>query len=767
MFGKYLSVQFILFPLLALLLFNSCSQAAKKKHILIIQSYESSFPAYKEMKKILAARLQKKDIQAEVYSYYLDCEQNLEKKQKINLFGKLNELCPWKPDIILTFDDQALNILLSCGHPCIATIPVVFTGVNYPNASFIQKYPNITGFHDKPDYKTNIKLIEQLIGKCIVVRVTDGEYIDQLILKDMNEQIKSICKMNDLYSPDRIRISGKNGISLNGEKKIEPDTMYVSTINGKSTRSLVKGLGENYYNKAYLATKRDYLTLSLGRFSSFPGFSVIYEMIGSNNGVVGGFVSPLEDLTILATNRIAQILKGASPCDFSQITETSKAYIFDYKVLEQWGISRSKLPAGSLFVNMPFYIQYKIYIIFLLILVGISFIIIITYQRILYKRENARKIEIQENLRQEKEFLSFALESGNIFTFRYKNGTFLFDKEFYHYLDMPEEPISADRFQQAIHPSEQADFLLNRYKLDHGFTSRQITRRRYDFNKKGYLWWEFRYAQNTNLNSQSADNQVEVNGLCLNIQHTKDTEQELIDARKKAEESDQMKSVFLANMSHEIRTPLNAIVGFSQLIASEEMQLEDEEKKEFISLINKNSDQLLKLINDILDLSRIESGHISFAYEICNLSELMDDVYNTHRLLMPDGVELRKKVPEKPAIINTDRIRLTQVLTNFINNATKFTEEGYIEIKYEYSDDNRFILLSVKDTGKGIPQEKIKQVFERFQKLDEFAKGTGLGLAISQSIIRTFKGTIQLESEEGKGSKFIVSLPYEPSSLGQ
>ena len=521
MSGKYLSVQFILFPLLALLLFNSCSQAAKKKHILIIQSYESSFPAYKEMKKILAARLQEKDIQAEVYSYYLDCEQNLEKKQKINLFGKLNELCPWKPDIILTFDDQALNILLSCSHPCIATIPVVFTGVNYPNASFIQKYPNITGFHDKPDYKTNIKLIEQLIGKCIVVRVTDGEYIDQLILKDMNEQIKNICKMNDLYSPDRIRISGKNGISLNGEKKIEPDTMYVSTINGKSTRSLVKGLGENYYNKAYLATKRDYLTLSLGRFSSFPGFSVIYEMIGSNNGVVGGFVSPLEDLTILAANRIASILKGASPSDFSQITETSKAYIFDYKVLEQWGISRSKLPAGSLFVNMPFYIQYKIYIIFLLILVGISFVIIITYQRILYKRENARKIEIQENLRQEKEFLSFALESGNIFTFRYKNGTFLFDKEFYHYLDMPEEPISADRFQQAIHPSEQADFLLNRYKLDHGFTSRQITRRRYDFNKKGYLWWEFRYAQNTSQNTQSAGNQVEVNGLCLNIQHTK------------------------------------------------------------------------------------------------------------------------------------------------------------------------------------------------------------------------------------------------------
>ena len=763
MSGKSSLVQSIFLPLLYLLLFSSCSHAAKKKHILIIQSYESNFPAYKEMKKILAKQLQEKDIQAEIYSYYLDCEQNLEKKQKINLFEKLNELCSWEPDIILTFDDQALNILLTCDHPCITTIPVVFTGVNYPNTSFLQKYPNITGFHDKPDYKTNIKLIEQLIGKCIVVRVTDGEYIDQMILEDMNEQIKDICKMNDLYSPDRIRISGKNGISLNGEKKIEPDIMYVSTINGKSTRSLIKGLGENYYNKAYLATKRDYLTLSLGRFSSFPGFSVIYEMIGSNNGVAGGFVTPLEGLTILAANRIVDILKGVPTSNFSQITETSKAYVFDYKVLEQWGISRSKLPAGSLFVNMPFYIQYKIYFIFLLILVGISLIIIITYQRILYKRENIRKKEIQENLRQEKEFLSFALESGNIFTFRYKNGTFLFDKEFYHYLNIPEEPISADRFQKAIHPSEQADFLLNRYKLDHGFASRQITKRRYNFNQKGYLWWEFRYAQNINISN--GETEIEVNGLCLNIQHTKDTEDELINARRKAEESDQMKSVFLANMSHEIRTPLNAIVGFSQLIASEDMELEEEERLEFIGLINKNSDQLLKLINDILDLSRIESGHISFAYEMCNMNELMDDVYNTHRLLMPQGVELRKKVPETPAIINTDRIRLTQVLTNFINNATKFTTQGYIEIKYEYSSDNRFILLSVRDTGKGIPTDKIQQVFERFQKLDEFAKGTGLGLAISQSIIKTFKGTIQLESEEGKGSKFTVSLPYEPASL--
>ena len=129
---------------------------------------------------------------------------------------------------------------------------------------------------------------------------------------------------------------------------------------------------------------------------------------------------------------------------------------------------------------------------------------------------------------------------------------------------------------------------------------------------------------------------------------------------------------------------------------------------------------------------------------------------------MPEGVELRMQVPDVPAIIHTDRLRLTQVCTNFINNARKFTTQGYIEIKYELSKDSRFILLSVSDTGKGIPEEKKALVFERFQKLDEFAQGTGLGLAICQSIIKTFGGNISLESTIGKGSTFTIALPYTP-----
>ncbi|WP_455637836.1 ATP-binding protein [Parabacteroides sp.] len=761
MSNKIQPAQYILLLVLFCILNSSCNQTSPQKHILIIQSYEAGLPVYKEMKKIFAEQLQKRKIHAEVRSIYLDCTKKSEKQQKLTLYKGLNALSSWNPDIILTCNDPALSALLTCDHPSVKTTPIVFTGANYPNEVFIRKSPNMTGFRNKPDYRTNIQLIEQLIGNCIIVRVTDDPYADNILLTDMDQQIKDICRTNNIFSTERIRLSGKRGISIPKEKKIIPDAMYISTINGKSTRSLIRGLGENYYNKAYLAIKRDYLTLSLGRFSSFPGFSVINEMIGYNYGVVGGYVTTMEEQTILGANRIADILFGAPTDNFPKIIEADKKYVFDYKILDQWDISLSKLPAESKIINIPFYIRYQSYIICIAFLLGITLIIVIVYQRILYKRESAHKKEVQENLKREKEFLSFALESGNIFTFRYKNGIFYFDKEFYHYLDLPEEPISAERFSNAIHVSEQTDFQQNRYKLDHGFPSRQITRRRYDFNGKGYQWWEFRYAQNTNINTENNDYSVEVNGLCLNIQQIKETEINLKKALKKAEESDKMKSAFLANMSHEIRTPLNAIVGFSQLLSSD-MDLELEERNEFISLINTNNALLLKLINDILDLSRIESGQISFTYADCNLSQLIEDIFNTHRLLMPQGVELIKDIPEIPAIIYTDCFRLTQVITNFINNATKFTTHGYIKVKYEYSEDNRHILISVEDTGKGIPEDKIKLVFERFQKLDEFAKGTGLGLAISLSIIKTFKGTIHLDSEEGKGSKFTISLPYTP-----
>lgn len=757
-----MTIKLAIIHLCLLSMLTACSRDTAKKHILLIQSYEANFPVYEEMKKLLADGLGHKNIEADIYVHYLDAVQSGEKTRRLDIYNKLDQLSSSDLDLIVINDDEALNAFLACKHPLVGTLPVVFMGVNYPNLSLIRKYPNLTGFFDKPDYKTNFQLIEQLIGKCIVVRMLDNTDTDQSIKRDMDEQLKDICNTNEIFSPDRVRLSGKNGISLSNVPKIYPDAMYISTINARSARSFVKGTGENYYNKAYLATQRNQAIAILERSCAFPGFTAINELVGNDNGIVGGYITPIEEQVSQAVDRIAKILDGTPPTHFPQVTETKKSYVFNYKALERWDISLDALPRGSILIQMPFYVRHQYGLAALIITISIIITLTIIYQRIQYKREAAYKRDAQRRLKREKEFMSFALESGNIFTFKYKNGIFEFDEKFYRTLNIPMRPLSAEQFREAIHPDEQEDFDMNRYKLDHGFPSRQITRRRYDFNKQGYVWWEFRYAQDRTPDDDHKDtHEIEVSGLCLNIQQIKEDEQKLIEARVKAEESDKMKSVFLANMSHEIRTPLNAIVGFSQILASD-MPLEPQEKSEFSDLINKNSDLLLKLINDILDLSRIEAGRISFSFENHNLTHLIEDVFHTHELLMPPGVELRKKTPDNPAIIYTDRFRLTQVLTNLINNASKFTHQGYIQIGYDYSPDERSILIEVSDTGIGIPKDKLRLVFERFQKLNEFAQGTGLGLAISRSIIQTFDGSIQIESEEGKGSKFTISLPYKP-----
>lgn len=752
----------LILPILVLVFF-SCSHNTKEKHILIIHSYEPDYPAYKDVQAIYTKGFQQEDIPVSIFTFYLNCEEYFEKEEKDRIYALLNTLSNWKPDLIIVDDDQATYSLLCCEHSMLDTIPIVFTGVNYPNLPIIKKRPNTTGFWDKPDYKTNIELIERLIGKSMILRVMDSTFLDKKISQDMSEQLKDLYPIlqTDRQKGTRLILGTKqkNITPLAELSKIYFDSTYIFTLQPRYSSSLMKSLAPSNYNKAYLATKREMTTLSLGRYCSFPSFSVINESVGYNGGFIGGYMTSLETQAKDAIQRASSLLKGTPISSFPSVTESSKNYIFDYPMVAQWGINWKYLPANSIFLNMPFVVRYQSYIIIISIFIGLFIIWILFYQRLQFRREALHKRQAQINLKKEKEFLSLALESGNIFAFRYSNGVFEFDNDFYISLDMPKRTITSLEFQNAIHPDQQDDFITNKHLLDIGFPSRKVTRRRYNFNGKGYQWWEFRYAQKKE--DSSLANTIEVSGLCLNIQQIKENEEDLIKARKKAEEADQMKSTFLANMSHEIRTPLNAIVGFSELLTSDEI-LEPEERKEFIQVINKNSDLLLKLINDILDLSRIESGRMSFTFENYDLSELFNDIYRTHQLLMPTGVELRKETPAVPAIIRTDRHRLTQVITNFINNAGKFTSKGYILIKYDYSPDHQTILMSVSDTGKGIPKEKQAQVFERFQKLDEFAQGTGLGLAICQIIIKRFDGSIRLVSEEGKGSTFTITLPYVP-----
>lgn len=248
------------------------------------------------------------------------------------------------------------------------------------------------------------------------------------------------------------------------------------------------------------------------------------------------------------------------------------------------------------------------------------------------------------------------------------------------------------------------------------------------------------------------------NKLLILIDKQKEDEIELRKAKDKAEESDRLKSAFLANMSHEIRTPLNAIVGFSDLL-SDTSAFTEEEVAQFIATINKNCSLLLALINDILDLSRIESGTMDFQLSRHSLPLLLKNVHDSQQLNMPPGVELLLDIPEgSKKYMVTDNVRLQQVVNNLINNAAKFTTSGSITFGYT-EDEDGYTSLFVEDTGKGISKEGVRHIFERFYKVDNFTQGAGLGLSICQTIVERLHGTISVTSEEGKGTRFTVRLP--------
>lgn len=306
-----------------------------------------------------------------------------------------------------------------------------------------------------------------------------------------------------------------------------------------------------------------------------------------------------------------------------------------------------------------------------------------------------------------------------------------------------------------FHPEDRAvmiDFLDKVVKGTASKLCRDVRIRREDGH---YTWTRINVLVRS---YRPQDNIIEM--LCINFDITelKDTELKLIDAKERAEESDRLKSAFLANMSHEIRTPLNAIVGFSSILAE---TADTPESHEYIRIIEDNNCLLLQLINDILDLSRIEAGLLDFCYTEVDINGCIRKLEDAFHFRMPANVECIAEFGMKKCHVYTEKNRLSQVLGNYLSNAIKYTTEGSITVGY-YPPKDGNMRFYVRDTGCGISPEKQKAIFQRFVKLDNFKQGTGLGLSICQMIAEKMHATVGVSSEIGKGSEFWIEIPYQP-----
>lgn len=361
--------------------------------------------------------------------------------------------------------------------------------------------------------------------------------------------------------------------------------------------------------------------------------------------------------------------------------------------------------------------------------------------------------ELTENLVR----LSLILESGKIYPWYMdlESGMLDISEEFYKVFGEDKasrKNYNLQDFVAKIHPDDLEIFQEKFQELQNGPSQRIKMDLRLNIFDKGYLWCEVSAAVQTRGKDSRITKWL---GFLTIIQKRKDNEHKLIEALKKAEESDKLKSSFLANVSHEIRTPLNAIVGFSELIANSE---NEEDKNYYLDIVKTNNNLLLHLINDILDLSKIESGRIDLKESLVNLKELCRELCHVHQLRTKPGVKIIFDEDSSSLFLYSDRNRLTQIYSNLINNAIKNTDKGSITIGYLNQEQN--VVFFVRDTGHGIPKDKQAVIFNRFEKLNSNIQGFGLGLSICKSLLEKMQGSISVTSEEGKGTEFRFTLPY-------
>ena len=730
---------------------------AETRRIALIHSFEPGYPPAAKALELLQREFSLLGLDCDVREYYLDCDRYMEEAENLRMAGFVGDLSAWGAELIAVLDDQAAYALMACRHPLAHEIPVVFSGVNYPNISLLLQYPNITGYADTPDYLRTIRMIESIMGKSRICLMNGQVFLDRKIWHALNEQCRG-QGFAIVTSTEGAYFAGSSYHCVRERETISPilkrqnidvllDTTKIVRMTSDSIaiRHLMwLGRGDN---TLLLYTKRDYTTKRVGMLFDNPTFQTINESFGFADYLLGGYFTPLESQIRYMATGIKERLEGRMPRQ--QVTECAKQYVLNWHVLQKYGIPLESIPAEYTVMYIPFSERYRYPILIGSILGAVFVLTVIVLLSFSLLRERRRKREALRNLLYEHETLCLAIEGNSTYAWRLEGDSVSCDSQFCELIHHRPGRLLLDEITPYIHPDDLPAFRKNiaaRHERTHH-------KGQYRCNFTGeFQWWEFSY--NT---IHTPGHAPIIAGLLQNIQELKDHEQELIESRELAEQAE-LKQSFLNNMSHEIRTPLNAIVGFSDMLANEP-EFSNEERQEFVDIINTNTKLLLKLVGDILELSRIESGNLSFTFQHESVRKLLDDVYQTHSLLIHPPLQFVKDFPVWDVQVDVDSMRLTQVLTNFLNNANKFTETGSIRLGYCCPPGTGEVHLYVEDTGVGIPHSEQKMIFERFYKRSEFSQGVGLGLSICVLIAEKMGGRIELRSEEGRGSRFTVILP--------
>lgn len=707
------------------------------KNILLINSYHHGFSWTDEITKgVQNTLIDKNDV--DLFVEYLDSKRfndtSYFNQYEFYISKKYKNV---KIDAIITSDNDAIDFIVNNGLKDLWNVPVVFCGIsNYSDYD----YENLWGVIETDEWASIFTTLSEI----------HEDNLDNIYFIVENSVTGNIRK--EKVKSAVTELSGKVRVKFIENYDVNSLINEVEKISGNNI-IYYNGIGADYFNNPVSPEKIGELIID---HAKVPVYSSYNNIIGK--GAIGGFLGSGYEQGVKSAELALMLLDNTKLSKIPKIIIPEVDFIYDYKVAKKFGIINKNFPDKSIILNQPrsSLFLYKKEIIATIISIAIILFIISLLIKNIFKRIKAEKYLLENEIKF-KEFaellpqtvfecdlngnLTFVNDHG-LESFGYTKDDFNKGMNVLQVIVAEEEQKFKEAVEKRLKNEKSAGTVFIAKRKDNSIFPCEVHTSLIYENKKP----------------------VGLRGIGINVTKQKSFEKELIAARKKAEESDKLKSAFLANMSHEIRTPLNSIVGFSYLMA--ERSLKEDEIKKMSYFIKNSSDHLLMLINDIIDISKIEAGQLNVIIKKMDVNELMSEI--EHYLIKEksinekENVEIiyRNSLRNDKVIILSDALRLKQILFNLAGNSLKFTEKGYVEIGY--SLENSHIVFHVKDTGIGINDELKEKIFQRFSKGETGNKiypGFGLGLSISKQLAQLLKGDLWFEDNEKSGTIFYLSLP--------
>ena len=735
--------------------------------------YSSSpyYDCYGNFEELLRQEFRKQGIEPIFDKFYLDFNTVAPEEGIKNMEAYL-EIIKDKPvALILTVGDQAASALFTTRHRLLSSVPVVACNVHFPDEKLIKEYERrkVYVLRDAPDFQRNIDFIKSLrpqVGIDVIYNIDLtplGRKSFDLLTRFADRKEMRLLGCGSAFSAEpeykelQEMVEHYNLMPARAGSHVGKDEITISLCPFRYTKgtSLLVDMEKSksgQEKEVFLLDKFDQMSLPITKALNIPSFSCIRQGFGEDAKIVGGYMAT-DEISARTAADFSVRLMNKEKIGMPKIRDMEKEYVLDWTYFSAYAdFDVENVPEDVRIINYSFYDRYRNELYFLTGLFILAFILVlVSWLRIRRRsREERKNLEMLEEIHKR---LTLSMDGGRVALWDIQGDNIEFDENYTRLVGMEQRTFVRTDFLKYAYPDD-VSLLNSLYETLHQSTDMHVRRVRFSFSEENYRWYELRCRS-----LKDAKGRIMLAGVMQDIQLQVEREEQLIQAKQMAENAE-LKQSFLNNMSHEIRTPLNAIVGFTNLLVGEGGdEIEPEEKKAMLEIINRNNELLLKLVNDVVEISRLDSGNLDLEIKEWNMTTVVKEIYMAYQALIKPSLQFHLVLDESLSLpVSIDRMRFIQVISNFLNNADKFTRSGSVTLGCSVDKEHRKVSVYVQDTGKGIDEKELMMIFDRFYKTDEFEQGSGLGLSICKVIIERLCGRIEVQSEVGKGSRFTVIL---------